>query len=562
MMRKRICSLLLCLLLIMQMLPFSAMAAETPTFQDVPNSHWAYSYVERAFREGMVQGTFYDEASGVRRYEPGRTLSLGQLIVIVTNLMYPGEADKTTWNSIPATDLRGGEWYAKHYLVAYRHGLLDNIMSIYSGGKKYPQNFDMNYRVCRYQMAILLTNAMAAAGLPTKATATTAQIADWSAVTKMPGGGIFTTSVATVYHYGVMQGVDAAGRFSGWGDVTRGQAAAICCRLSDAIQGAGSSTDVNKTGSTNGIGTGSYYPSNGPWEGKDGLTSAYIVETVEELEKAVLEALSGYTKTLMIYTHSDSVIDRIGSYSLTTPTDLRDTAYQLGDYWKIYSSIRKNGLDYAEYRFDITYDYFAYLYLLRTGTITAEEIPPFTYSETVDGVEKTGLYDPEPTLNAVREIERTYGISMNSSNYDKVLAIYSYLTGNFAYDYTYYDILEGLRFDISLTDYLKHYSHPLNINLLLQSGKGVCENFAETFRALCVCFGVKCYEAIGAAGGGAHGWNIVEVDGNWYQCDATWDAGQSPENFKYFLLSDAAMGANHNLNRRDYSYPTCPNSYA
>ena len=90
-----------------------------------------YSYVERAFREGMVQGTFYDEASGIRRYEPGRTLSLGQLIVIVTNLMYPGEADKTTWNSIPATDLRGGEWYAKHYLVAYRQGLLDNIMSIY-----------------------------------------------------------------------------------------------------------------------------------------------------------------------------------------------------------------------------------------------------------------------------------------------------------------------------------------------------------------------------------------------------------------------------------------------
>lgn len=559
-MRKRICSLLLCLLLIMQMLPFSAMAAETPTFQDVSNSHWAYSYVERAFREGMVQGTFYDEASGVRRYEPGRTLSLGQLIVIVTNLMYPGEADKTTWNSIPATDLRGGEWYAKHYLVAYRHGLLDNIMSIYSGGKKYPQNFDMNYRVCRYQMAILLTNAMAAAGLPTKTTATTAQIADWSTVTKMPGGGIFTTSVATVYHYGVMQGVDAAGRFSGWGDVTRGQAAAICCRLSDAIQGAGSSTDVNKTGSTNGIGTGAYYPSNGPWEGKDGLTSAYIVETVEELENAVLEALSGYTKTLMIYTHSDSVINRIASYNLATPSDFKSKGYELGDYWKIYSADKKEGKNYAEYRFDITYNYFAYFYLYRVGAI--DELPEFTYSELTNGVSTNGTYDAAPMLKALRDIEQTYGVSMSSSDYAKVFAIYRYLTENFVYDYTYQEIRNGINFEMTVAEYEAPYSRPVGVNLLLQSGKGVCENFAQTFRAMCVCFGVKCYEAIGAAGGGPHAWNIVEINGNWYQCDATWDAGKSPENFKYFLLSDAAMGANHNLNRRDYSYPTCPNSYA
>ena len=43
--------------------------AAGPTFPDVPESHWAYSYVERAAENGWVNGT------GNGQFAPGSTLT-------------------------------------------------------------------------------------------------------------------------------------------------------------------------------------------------------------------------------------------------------------------------------------------------------------------------------------------------------------------------------------------------------------------------------------------------------------------------------------------------------
>lgn len=560
-MRRRVLSLALSMGMIVQMAAFPGAAAGKQTFQDVPASHWAYPYVEQAYEQGMIQGTEYNKTTGVRRYEPEWRLTMAQLVTIITGMMYPDEVANTVWEPNADTDLNGTEWYARSYQVAYRHGLLRNLMLVYgTRGGEYPNKFHMELSLCRYQMAVLLMNAIAARGMETKKTATTAEISDWNEVTKVTSSGVFTTAVATVVHYGVMSGVDAYGRFSGWEDVTRAQAAAICCSFSDLLKKSGDDgVDTGKTGSTSGVGNGCYYPSNGPWEGTDGDVSAYIVESVPQLENAVMEALQSYTKTLMIYTHSDRVIDEIATYHRLVPADRMDEGYELGRYWDEWSSIREKGNDYAEYRFDITYDFYAYLYLYRMGKIA--ELPEFTYTEIVNEERRSGVYNYQPMIQALEKLQRTYGVTMQSSDYDKVRAIYSYLTDNFTYDYTYYGIKQGTEFSTTLWEYILPYDHPREVNLLLQSGGGVCAEFSRTFQAMCICFGVKCYDVSGAAGGGAHGWNIVQVDGNWYQCDPTWDIGHSADGFRYFLLSDQEMGQDHTLDRRDHTYPACPVSY-
>ncbi len=557
-MKKRFFALLLALAMVGQLFSVGA-AAAGQTFRDVPGSHWAYSEVERAFRDGMVQGTSYDPSTGVRRFQPDTILTLGALITMVTNLMYPEEVASAVWSPISGVDITGSEWYAKNYLVAYRHGLLDQTMKIYFNGTTYPQKFDMGQQAFRYQTAILLTNALRTAGLSTVDSAADAEISDWRVVSIMPNSTLFKTSVATVYHYGIMQGVDSTGKFDGWAPITRAQGAAICCRLSDALKNPGASTtvDTGKTGIL--TGRGDYTPSSGPWSGRDGLTSAYIVESVSQLESAVEEALGNYTKTLMIYTHSDSVMAEIAAYNNATPLDYKEKSYNLAKYWDRYDAVKKNGKDYAEYRFDITYSYFVDLYQYLTGALN--EVPSRSYTFYENGVDSVRYYDPQPTLKAYKAIQDTYGVTQSSSDYEKALAIYRYITANFTYDYDYYDIIEGNNTDSTVYDYRYDYPEPKNVNLLLMSGKGVCHNVAETYQALCILFGLRCYYIDGVSGRGVgHAWNMVELDGQWYLCDATWDLQRTPDTYIYFLLSDAEMNLNHTPNS-GRNLPSCPRSY-
>lgn len=165
--------------------------------------------------------------------------------------------------------------------------------------------------------------------------------------------------------------------------------------------------------------------------------------------------------------------------------------------------------------------------------------------------------DYAPLLNAMREIKAQYGITPVSSDYDKVSAIYQYVTSNIRYDY-YMASLSGT----DLVNYLQSVPYPSGINFALTNKKAVCFDYALLFQALCCTFDINCYYADGSAGGGPHAWNIVEVDGAHYQADPTWDAGKHPSQYRYFLISDRTMERDHRPSETPvYNLPACPNNY-
>ena len=53
-------------------------------------------------------------------------------------------------------------------------------------------------------------------------------------------------------------------------------------------------------------------------------------------------------------------------------------------------------------------------------------------------------------------------------------------------------------------------------------GAGVCESYAKTFQYLCTICNIDCISVWGDAGED-HMWNIVSIDGVWYNIDCTWD---------------------------------------
>ena len=60
-----------------------------------------------------------------------------------------------------------------------------------------------------------------------------------------------------------------------------------------------------------------------------------------------------------------------------------------------------------------------------------------------------------------------------------------------------------------------------------QYGKGVCETYAKTYDYLCGLFGLPCITVTGFAvqdgESFGHAWNVVNIDGGWYNVDATWN---------------------------------------
>lgn len=79
---------------------------------------------------------------------------------------------------------------------------------------------------------------------------------------------------------------------------------------------------------------------------------------------------------------------------------------------------------------------------------------------------------------------------------------------------------------------------------ILVNHTGVCESYSEAFQTLCNAVGINCTGIEGSAGGG-HKWNAVKLDGEWYQCDITFDdpIGSDPDDahHTYFNLTDARM---------------------
>lgn len=96
---------------------------------------------------------------------------------------------------------------------------------------------------------------------------------------------------------------------------------------------------------------------------------------------------------------------------------------------------------------------------------------------------------------------------------------------------------------------------------LLVNKYGVCESYSEAFQTLCAYAGIKCTGVVGTAGGG-HKWNAVELDGEWYMCDITFDdpiGGEQGAAYHYYFnrTSEWFIENRHDWSNCDFDVPQC-----
>ena len=122
------------------------------------------------------------------------------------------------------------------------------------------------------------------------------------------------------------------------------------------------------------------------------------------------------------------------------------------------------------------------------------------------------------------------------TTYQKVQAIYNWITTNVKYDYSH----------LSDPTYLTQYT----AYAAAVQKKAVCQGYANLFYRLANDAGVDCRIITGKAYNGTqtedHAWNIVRMeDGKYYCLDATWDAGSSPAEYQYFLKGLTSFSKDH-----------------
>lgn len=76
----------------------------------------------------------------------------------------------------------------------------------------------------------------------------------------------------------------------------------------------------------------------------------------------------------------------------------------------------------------------------------------------------------------------------------------------------------------------------------LVSHQTVCTGYALLFQRYMDVLGIECTTAAGIRNGGLHMWNIVNVDGQWYHIDTTWDDQKTFISDRWFLCGSDTAG--------------------
>lgn len=89
-------------------------------------------------------------------------------------------------------------------------------------------------------------------------------------------------------------------------------------------------------------------------------------------------------------------------------------------------------------------------------------------------------------------------------------------------------------------------------------GVVVCEGYACAAKLMLNKLGIRCDIQVGTCTNGeGHAWNLVELDGQWYQLDICWNDGGNRE--AYLLVSDDFMRQSRSWDAS--LYPACPTMY-
>ena len=166
----------------------------------------------------------------------------------------------------------------------------------------------------------------------------------------------------------------------------------------------------------------------------------------------------------------------------------------------------------------------------------------------------------EQVENAIEKVEYVKDILLGKrtgDDYEDIKMVHDYLVDNIEYDTS-----------ISADNIYDVYGALVN-------RVAVCEGYARSFKYILDEMGIPCVLVIGTGTNSRgeierHAWNYVELQGNWYAVDCTWDdpiivgsgSVSKSSKYKYFLKGSSEFYSDHTPSGqftpggKEFSYPT------
>lgn len=222
------------------------------------------------------------------------------------------------------------------------------------------------------------------------------------------------------------------------------------------------------------------------------FAGTYTISTKDQLLQAISQDVKNYDSSLTVTLGK-------GITPTTFNAWLKDASMKLGDYGNLTMGISG------------TYSYNGTTYVL--NSLYKYHITKAQYDEVVAYVRQV-----LPSI-----------VNEQMSIFEKEKAIHDWIINNVDYDYTYtsYDAYKAIN-----------------------TGKTVCNGYAMLANIMFNEAGIPSIVVVGTANNGVktenHAWNLVNLNGNWYHVDLTWDdAGNGNIRYDYFNLRTEEIRKNH-----------------
>lgn len=165
----------------------------------------------------------------------------------------------------------------------------------------------------------------------------------------------------------------------------------------------------------------------------------------------------------------------------------------------------------------------------------------FYYEDGSTYISLNFLMDYQTRLNAQSELdakvsEIVANAPTDATQFELELYAHDYIIDNCEYD-----------FEAAESDEIEDNASSAYGALI--EGKAICEGYARAFQLLCNELGVECVNIFGTDDDNNHMWNGVQIEGDWYQVDVTWDDTEDEQKniaqYLYFNLDDEKMYQDH-----------------
>lgn len=502
----------------------SALASFQPiraeqSFADVPTSHWAHDYISQSYTLGLMSGT------GGGQFSPSAQMQVAEIISLCVRLrdIYQGGDG--------VLDQSGEHWYDSAVEQALELGLVTQ------------GQFDRYDRpATRAELAGLLAHA-----LPETEYGAINQI---TALPDVTASTPYSQEIFTLYNAGILTGSDMHGTFTPERSITRAEVCALACRLALPETREALSLVVKPADTTVRATGRKLYVAGIPVYGVVDIAGKFYIP-VEALDDRNVFSdssfyASEYENTLSLripaYYYGDVTVPVLNFWAAPPGGHVMGTA----ELSPLVLQVKEAEFRGAIYTLDGKYPMVS---LDALGAVA-------------DGV--NFRLNPESTPTLAGEDDLAGGPLaglQRSTDRETVTAIHDYLVNTLTYNPLVsapYGTTQATLDKVEQAFQQAEETYSLPNNVTLATKYGICQNYAELFRTMCIRSGIPCIMISGMGNGGSHAWNQVYVDGEWLYVDCTFDDPVSSKptlNHTYCLVGPDVMARNHYWDGEDYPMP-------